>query len=866
MTGKGRLILVLGLMALPAAPAFSQQELAESGRVSPVRMAVLKESNWDHLAPRGKEADAIYGDVVLRNGVLCAVIAAPLPTRNANMTVREAGGCLIDLTSVSDESDQLSCYYPGQRQFPYRSWRAMGGAREPLAVDGLDYTGLAASLIVVSEASEGRPSVETGYWLTAMQPWLDMFTVLSNPHDEMIAVALSDDLRIDSAREDLFKSPNGTLDLFIAADHFWKQAYGVMSMTDGRRIQATSERATEMRFVTDEGHHTLFIPPGESITLRRRIAPGRTAFHVRANLYLSPNGTMVPVTWTFEDGLGRPIPDVRLELSDSEGQALGVVIGSPEGAVSIPLPAGTYSGGLSVLGQPVQALSGLVVPNAEEERKTIRIDGWRPGTVRARITDEQGQPIPCKVEFAGIEGAPQPSFGPDTAEFGVRNLRYTPDGQFVQPLAPGKYEVVVSHGPEFDAIFTTLEVPAGGDVELAGALVRSVDTTGWISSDFHSHSSPSGDNTSSQLGRVLNLAAEHIEFAPCTEHNRISTYVPHIDQLGLGRFMSSCSGMELTGSPLPLNHQNAFPLVEHPREQDGGGPTTDADIEVQIERLALWDGRSEKLLQQNHPDFGWLFYDRDGDREPDEGFFRSFGFIDVIEVHPLSYVLELGPVWVYDGKTYNHALFNWLQILNQGRVFTGVVNTDAHYNFHGSGTLRNWIASPTDDPAEVQPLDVVRAARERKVIMSTAPFLTLSATAADSEITAGVGEELSAPGGRVRVRIRVQCPNWADVDTVLLLINGRKSDAHRYTREEHPELFGESAVKFDQTLEIELPGDAHLVAIAASSKPLGRHIYGIGASCHANAVTNPIFVDVDGGGFQPNKDPLDAPLPVRNAQ
>jgi hypothetical protein len=59
--------------------------------------------------------------------------------------------------------------------------------------------------------------------------------------------------------------------------------------------------------------------------------------------------------------------------------------------------------------------------------------------------------------------------------------------------------VIVSFGPEHDAVFTSIEVPPGRDVGLRATLKRSVDTTGWISSDFHSHSSPSGDNTSSQL-------------------------------------------------------------------------------------------------------------------------------------------------------------------------------------------------------------------------------------------------------------------------------------------------------------------------------------------------------------------------------
>src|SRR5690606_5992712 len=147
-----------------------------------------------------------------------------------------------------------------------------------------------------------------------------------------------------------------------------------------------------------------------------------------------------------------------------------------------------------------------------------------------------------------------------------------------------------------------ITVEAGRTAMLAAKLPRSVDTAGWVSTDFHSHASPSGDNTSSQLGRVLNLLAEHIEYAPCTEHNRIDTYLPHFETLKIGDRMATASGMELTGSPLPLNHQNAFPLNMKKGEQDQGGPRTDNDPVAQISRLALWDSRSEKLVQQNHPD------------------------------------------------------------------------------------------------------------------------------------------------------------------------------------------------------------------------------------------------------------------------
>ena len=76
--------------------------------------AVLSPQTWEAFAPHGKEVDAIYGDYVLRNDKIVAVIAQPLATRNANMTVRNVGGCIIDLTERNAQNDQLSAYYPAR--------------------------------------------------------------------------------------------------------------------------------------------------------------------------------------------------------------------------------------------------------------------------------------------------------------------------------------------------------------------------------------------------------------------------------------------------------------------------------------------------------------------------------------------------------------------------------------------------------------------------------------------------------------------------------------------------------------------------------------------------------------------------------
>jgi len=530
--------------------------------------------------------------------------------------------------------------------------------------------------------------------------------------------------------------------------------------------------------------------------------------------------------------------------------------------VILPLEPGDYTAKLFHLGNLVaqKSLTATDGPEATD----FKVDS-NVGTVRGRITDVHGEPIPCKIELKPLVEGGKLDFGPESAEFAVRNLIYSPDGRIGREIPAGKYAVTISHGPEFDAIFTEVEVNRRKVTDLSAKLVRSVETPGWVSSDFHSHSTPSGDNTGSQLGRVLNLVCENIEFAPCTEHNRVSTYQPHIDRLGIGQFMSSVSGMELTGSPLPLNHQNVFPIQLKPRTQDGGGPATTPDLESQIERLALWNDRSEKLLQVNHPDPGWMFYDKNGDGKPDAGHERAFPFMDVMEIHPIDNALSLGPEGKREGAAFHNRIFNWLQLLNQGFRIYGVVNTDAHYNFHGSGWLRNWIQSSTDDPAKIDHLEMVHAAEQGRIVMSNGPYLEVTAHETGKTETVVSGQDLKAVSGKVTLKVRVQCPNWLDVDSLVVLVNGRKHALHDYTREKNPDLFRGGAVKFDRALEIELKSDAHLVVVTGDVGGNLTKVYGkdMGKAQPA-AMTNPIFVDVDGNGFVPNKDTLDHPLPVKH--
>ena len=819
--------------------------------VTAAELVRLDKSNWVEYAPRGKEVDCIYGDFVLRNDKVVAVIATPLPTRNANMTVRNVGGKLIDLTQRAFSNDQLSVYAPTGIPVSFHS-----PSNIRIEVDGkpvsVNELKVASGKVVAWECSGEAQGlrVTVRYELAEGQPFVRATSTLSNPQEDALQVTLSDGLRAD--RTFAFSKPKG--DVFTFHDDWFRQAYAVR--TEGYRIKQSGSRGSTLTLEPLNGKPTEIPGKGE-LVIQRQVIPSGSLLGLRGRLNQTlPRDQREALGW------------MELELLDPQGgvsnakltvvqdkRVLGTARSHTKGKVWFAASPGPCELTVEALGRkPMKQVVELA-----RGMNTLRIELPAAGYVVGAVVDEQGKPSPCKVAFHGVGETATPDFGPDSGHTAIKNLHYSHDGKFRQQVAPGKYEVILSLGPEYDAVFQTIDVEAGKETVVQATMKRVVDTRGWISSDFHSHSTPSGDNTGSQFGRVQNLLCEHIEFAPCTEHNRISTYVPHIKRLHATKRMQTCPGMELTGNPLPINHQNAFPMRLRPRTQDGGGPVTDENPAVQIERLALWDQGSEKLVQENHPYLLQILNDRDLDGKRDAGFEKMFQFMDVVEVHPPEGIFNK-PEAAKKGTHSRNPIYQWMQLLNLGYRITGVVNTDAHYNYHDSGWLRNYIQSKTDEPAEIKPLDVVHAAEAGHVIMTTGPFLEVSLQSGDAAPVVA-GSSLRVGEGKHMLHVRVQCANWLDVNRVQVFVNGRAAKQWNFTRREHAEMFSNEVVRFDQQIPIEVKEDAHIiVATIGEGVKLGRVMGSRFGELPPVAVSNPIFLDVDGDGFQANGDLLDVPI------
>jgi hypothetical protein len=815
--------------------------------------------------PRGKEADGIIGDFLLRNDTVEAVISGNLPLRRANMSTYygESGvtpGCLYDLTRRGAHNDQITVFSPAQQQGSVSWVRVMK--------DGSD--GEAIVEVVATAPNREGLARRHEYKLRDGWPGVLITTTITNEGGSAKKVLLSDKWttfwRTGSA-------PTGGAGIqwAEAVDPADRCGYAVGLTDDPQGIGTNKLRE---------------IKPGETVAFSRFLAVASSPAEA-VGLVAERQGEVGRVTALAKDAKGAPIAGAVLiirqttpppaspaaeaapataaaRLSARTSRAMGLAYTDAQGRATFSLPPGQYVVSFSDQGR------------AEVERP-LEVKGGAASALEATmsanavvafdIKDDTGVSIPCKAQFLAQEGTEPVNLGPEQRARGCRDQYHSEAGRFRVALAPGQYRVVVTRGIEYGHLARDITLKAGDTFTFSGTLKRLVDTRGWVSADYHNHSTVSGDNTCGTDDRLINLAAEHIEFAPTTEHNRLYDWRPHLERLKLTAFLQTVPGLELTGSG---THFNAFPFTPVPQTQDNGAPVWNKDPRINAITLRDWQGaESDRWVQINHPDMEVIFNDANSDGIHDGGFHGLATLIDGIESqnYQASELLGGRPFKIgRDAKTGKETVrflreFIWLQMLNRGHRYAAMAVTDAHTVWgNGVGGWRMYLPSASDDPAQIDWRENSRAAKAGRSYLTTGPYLQVT-----TDDGSGPGATTRPIGGVVRLRIRVQCTDWLDIDRVQILVNGRARPALNFTRAKDAARFKAGVMKFDETIAVPLAEDAHLIVIACAENSDLRIGYGTSGQAKVKpfAYHNPIFVDVDGHGFTPNGDALGWPLPVK---
>jgi len=456
------------------------------------------------------------------------------------------------------------------------------------------------------------------------------------------------------------------------------------------------------------------------------------------------------------------------------------------------------------------------------------------GKVRFKISaqDLQGNAlggIPAKLTFQKNHDA--------ASDAGIHSAEFTPTGTGSIQLAPGEYTVTVSHGVEYGIAKQNILVAAGAETVVEKSLIREVDTTGYISGDYHTHCTYSLDSTLPEVKKIHVYIAEGIELLVATDHDYITDHKPLITQLGLSDRISSAPGCEV--SPF-IGHFNFF--LAKIDELPGYFPVpwvtydTQGNMEKVLNATEIFAGIRARypaaLVQINHPR-------RSG------AFFETLGYnplVGISSVESSRFDWSADTIEVFNGKSgwstlVSKNLPDWYSLLNQGINFTATGNSDSHRANHPSGFPRNFTASSTDAPGQIDQAEVLANLKAGRSLVCAGPYIEFTVNG-----SARLGDTVSDQDGAVDLNIRVQSASWIPVSYVKVIGNGMTAWETTLGETTNP-------VKYDGTITLNPAEDTWYVVLAGDDDKYMKPAVPVGH--HPISFTNPIWVDVDGNGFTP---------------
>jgi hypothetical protein len=459
--------------------------------------------------------------------------------------------------------------------------------------------------------------------------------------------------------------------------------------------------------------------------------------------------------------------------------------------------------------------------------------GWSPldgsarlallpsGTLRFATVDKGGKAMPARVLVRGQKGTADPDWGTDADRGAAINVVHAETGAGERPVPPGKYTVTIDRGFEYTAVERDVEIVAGKAVEVHAELERVVDTKGWIAADLHLHAMPSPDAPQPLEDRVRALVATGVEVGVATDHNKVTDYKPAIRALKVGGYLASIVGDEITTRDSAFGHFNAFPLPAGSAPIHYKGTTPKA---IFAGARAAGTLGQDTLVQVNHPRMGGIgYFDLlRFDREDIAGWARRVPLAD----------LSFNAMEVFNGDHYalihkvEEVMRDWYALLDAGYRITATGNSDSHrLTFHEAGVPRNLVAVANDDPAAFDERAFVEAVRKGRVVVSSGPFIRLTAGGK------GIGDTIGA--GTVDISIEVDAPPWVDVDKVELVRRGDVIGTWSAP-------FAKGPHRFETHTDRPLVKGDWILVVARGTKPMS-YLYRAGAKPFA--FTNPIWVE-----------------------
>ncbi len=490
------------------------------------------------------------------------------------------------------------------------------------------------------------------------------------------------------------------------------------------------------------------------------------------------------------------------------------------------------------------------------------------GRLRVTVTDEQGAPVPAKVQLIGFDPSPDPLnsqsifgiinnvngvFGDQSQDglpFGIAHVFFADrTGDIgMQEVEPGTYHLAVSRGSRYSLFSQRVTVTEGSLTTVQARIARVIDTPEFITTDFHVHAIDSPDSEVTRVERVATQLAEGIDFFTPSEHDIRVDFAPTVAAMGVGHLIATAPSAEIT--TFDYGHFNSWPVTVDATQVNGGtvdwgrtGVAPGADFPAlgsfgltpaEIFAVAKADPKGN-LVQINHIDSFFNATGLDIDTaEAGTGPPQSHIAASARRLNPaVSNYFDAGfdalEVWNGSVRIFlGENIGDWFNLLNQGIRRTAVANSDTHERRTNGGSVRTYLASTVTAPGELAAIaeDLAANVVAGRAVGTNGPFVSIGAfapsTGERATLTVGATTTLATTDGAVDVTVTVKSPRWAEFDRVELYVNNAPQphdhDANPMTRLRYRVLpdFVQSAgtdftvVSVDDRPDI--PGAGHLEA------------------------------------------------------
>ncbi len=545
----------------------------------------------------------------------------------------------------------------------------------------------------------------------------------------------------------------------------------------------------------------------------------------------APEGTRLELRFTSDANAGEWTLFVDQRSIDNTWRlkANGVEIarlkaGSALATRSYSIPAGALAAGENVLSfEPDDPTDDVVLGRVRLVEQSLR-ELHRSQPVRVRVRDAaERSSMPARVTAIDAQGKPALILYGERPNTAVRDgVIYVSDDGASFELPLGTYTLYATRGPEWSVATQTLTLAEGGAAALEFELRREVDTRGFVAADTHIHTLQfSGHGDASADERQVTLAGEGVELAIATDHNHNIDYAPFQRSLGLSRHFTAVVGNEVTTK---VGHFNGFPLR-------AGDAIPDHKLEDYVQIVAGIRAKGAKVVILNHP--RWPSHEDSpfGNHHLDHllGRFDPPLELTVDATEMINATTEeLEPMLLFR---------DWFALLSRGVRIFAVGSSDSHTVGEPVGQGRTYAPSASDDPARIDVDALCEAIKNGRTTIGMGIFASLRAGEA-----AGPGDTVSG-AATLAFELRVQTPSWVRARKAQMFVNGVL-----HAERDVPHSAGSPT---DARLSFELAPHAHdawVVFVVSGDGIQGPHWKQLNP--YTLAATNPVFVDVDGDGWQ----------------